>query len=374
VSEAASEEIFRLRAEVERLTARLSLYEGQPGKSLSVTPASKASRSVPGVEEMILETDSKGRRVRHVNSAFAAYFGVDAAGAVGRPVADVDRAPFAPGVLSTLLGEARQSPGYVVEWRHESLDAATNRPRHLVFRAQVASDGGSVVVVDETRLRLLETYFRRLVSPHLLEQLVEQPGDWFACRSVDVSVVVFDLYRFEAAALGLAPERIAGALGSYYVQVTGAVQQASGTVCHLVGDQATAAFGAPLPLDDHPVRALQAAGAFRARGVDPADVGGGTGVGPLAPRVGVASGRCVAGNLGDERRSEYAVIGPALTMATRLASLAPPGHVFVAPSTVEALRAVVDRRGPEAVPRFALARVKPQDDPVLGRLETYLLR
>jgi adenylate cyclase len=73
-------------------------------------------------------------------------------------------------------------------------------------------------------------------------------------------------------------------------------------------------FGAPTDLDDRAGRALATARAVARRLP--------TEVPELAAGIGVAYGPAVAGNIGDERRFEFTVIGDPVNEAARLTELA----------------------------------------------------
>ena len=89
---------------------------------------------------------------------------------------------------------------------------------------------------------------------------------------------------------------------------------AQGLVNKFIGDAVLAVFGAPVELDDHAGRALAAARAMAARLAEE--------VPDLEAGIGVATGEAVAGNVGDESRFEYTVIGDAVNAAARLTELA----------------------------------------------------
>ena len=92
------------------------------------------------------------------------------------------------------------------------------------------------------------------------------------------------------------------------------VDRREGLVNKFIGDAVLAIFGAPVELDDHAGRALAAARAMAARLADE--------VPDLQAGIGVATGEAVAGNVGDESRFEYTVIGDAVNAAARLTELA----------------------------------------------------
>ena len=86
-----------------------------------------------------------------------------------------------------------------------------------------------------------------------------------------------------------------------------------GWVNKFEGDAALAVFGAPVPLDDAAAAALAAARELAERLRDEVE---------LEAAIGVSAGEVVAGNIGEERRFEYTVIGDPVNEAARLTELA----------------------------------------------------
>jgi adenylate cyclase len=102
-----------------------------------------------------------------------------------------------------------------------------------------------------------------------------------------------------------------------------------------LGDGVLAVFGAPLSLAHHSQKATEAAldlarevetlsAEFQRDGRWAAIIAkseGASGLERLGIRVGLRSGRVVVGNLGNEQRTDYAVIGDVVNTAARLEAL-----------------------------------------------------
>ena len=119
-------------------------------------------------------------------------------------------------------------------------------------------------------------------------------------------------------------------LNRFFGVVVEEVDQRRGLVNKFIGDAVLAVFGAPVELEDHATRALAAARAMAARLAEE--------VADLEAGIGVATGEAVAGNVGDESRFEYTVIGDAVNAAARITDLAKDvdGRVLAAWASVEA--------------------------------------
>jgi class 3 adenylate cyclase len=117
------------------------------------------------------------------------------------------------------------------------------------------------------------------------------------------------------------------------------VTEYEGTVKDYAGDGVLVLVGAPLKIDDHAERAVALAESIIRRWHD--------GSQPLGIGVGVATGRVTVGIIGGAGRLEYAAVGSAVNLASRLCEEAAPGEVLVAAETVAAIDSAGSRVGLE---------------------------
>jgi len=139
-----------------------------------------------------------------------------------------------------------------------------------------------------------------------------------------VSVLFIDLIGSTAYATERSPQEVVDTLNRFLAVVVEEVNRQGGFINKFMGDAALAIFGAPVATDDHPLAALMAARAIAARLQDE--------VSEIQAGIGVGTGEAVAGNIGEESRFEYTVIGDSVNAASRLCDLAKtePGRVLVA--------------------------------------------
>ena len=118
-------------------------------------------------------------------------------------------------------------------------------------------------------------------------------------------------------------------LNRFFAVVVEVVGEHGGWVNKFEGDAALAIFGAPTALEDPAGRALAAARELAAR--LPREVA------ELEAAIGVSAGKAVAGNIGDEKRFEYTVIGDPVNEAARLTELAKekPGRLLASGAILE---------------------------------------
>ncbi len=146
------------------------------------------------------------------------------------------------------------------------------------------------------------------VARAALEGEVELGGE-----TRDVSVLFVDMVGSTTLASERPPQEVVDTLNRFFAVVVDVVRDHDGWVNKFEGDAALAIFGAPVPVPDHASRALGAARelARRLGALDDFDAG-----------IGVSSGAVVAGNIGEEQRFEYTVIGDPVNEAARLTELA----------------------------------------------------
>ena len=183
-----------------------------------------------------------------------------------------------------------------------------------------------------------------------------------ATRSAEykqVTVLFADVVRSMDIAATLDMERLREIM-TEVVERSAAVAQRYGGTVEYNGDGVMAIFGAPMALEDHAFRACLAALAIQdAANRLSAEVQSRDGV-DLRMRVGLNSGRVIAGKIGSGSLG-YAATGEQVGMAQRMESVAPPGGVMVSESTARLVEHVVVLAEPELLP------IKGSDDPVPAR-------
>ncbi|NIR31262.1 MAG: AAA family ATPase [Gammaproteobacteria bacterium] len=148
-----------------------------------------------------------------------------------------------------------------------------------------------------------------------------------------VTVMFCDLVGSTELSGRLDPEDLRELLQRYQASCAEVVARFGGHIARYVGDGLLVYFGYPDAHEDDPVRAVQAGLAIVAametlnRELGRADV-------TLAVRVGINTGRVVAGDIGSgERRDAMAIVGETPNIAARLQALAEPGAVVIGHTT-----------------------------------------
>ena len=176
--------------------------------------------------------------------------------------------------------------------------------------------------------------FSRYVSPDVVDAIIADPSKLRLGGELrDVTILFADIRGYSTLSERMAPTEVIGFLNTYFREMSRIILSAKGMINEFEGDAVLAVFGAPLDLEDHADRAVRAAlemleavevlnatwtedgtaARWQAAGVD-----------GLAIRIGVHSGPVVAGNIGSEVRTKYAVIGDTVNTASRVEGLNKP--------------------------------------------------
>lgn len=137
----------------------------------------------------------------------------------------------------------------------------------------------------------------------------------------EVTVLFADLRNFTPLVEATPPQEVVKIINGYFAQMSAAIKEHGGLILQFIGDEIEAVFGAPLPLDNHPQRALEAALAMRARLKEVNQSLQHTGNKALAHGIGIHSGSVVAANIGSPERLSYALVGDTVNLASRLQGL-----------------------------------------------------
>jgi class 3 adenylate cyclase len=210
---------------------------------------------------------------------------------------------------------------------------------------------------------------RAYTPKHLAERILTSRSALEGERK-NVTVLFADVAGFTPLAEGRDPEEVHAWMDRFFQIVLDEVHRYEGTVNQFLGDGAMALFGAPLALEDAPLRAVRAALGIQRRLLElreEARV-------DLPLRIGIHCGPVVVGRIGDDLRMDYTAVGDTTNLAARLQQLAEPGSVLVSDAARRQLvgyfeladlgeRAVRGKSGPVHAWRVLAQR------PVSGRID-----
>jgi class 3 adenylate cyclase len=207
--------------------------------------------------------------------------------------------------------------------------------------------------------RITRERFQRLLSPDLAEMVVSGKLRVEKGGVARVATVAFiDIRDFTQMSESTSPDEVLQMLNEYFEMVVDVVFRYEGTVDKFIGDEIMVIWGAPVPHEDDPIRAVQAAlevlealQAFnreRLRHAKP----------EIRIGVGINTGKLVAGYIGSSQTMSYSVIGDTVNTASRLCAAAAPGQILVSEPTYRLLGGRFEAREIEPV------RAKGKHDPI----------
>jgi len=201
--------------------------------------------------------------------------------------------------------------------------AATKFCRHCGHRLAVASESAAEPPASSPR-----AYTPR----HLAERILTSRSALEGERK-QVTVLFCDIVESSDLAKRLGPETMHELVDQALPLMAEAVHRYEGTVNQFLGDGLMALFGAPVAVEEHALRAVQAALTIRET------ISGfseqlrrNTGL-ELRLRMGLNTGLVVVGRIGDDLRMDYTAVGDATNLAARIQGLAEPGTILVTAST-----------------------------------------
>lgn len=178
---------------------------------------------------------------------------------------------------------------------------------------------------------LIRSTFGRYVSEEVARTVLASPEALqLGGEEREVTILFSDLRGYSTISESLSPSQVVELVNAYLGAMNVVIDEHQGCVIEFLGDGILAVFGAPVPRPDHPERALRCALAMQKRLASLneewarsgfANQWKASGVQGLHARIGIHTGRVVAGNLGSATRMKYAVIGDAVNVAARLEAL-----------------------------------------------------
>ena len=185
---------------------------------------------------------------------------------------------------------------------------------------------------EEERMR---NRLQRFHSPQVIEMILkggeETIDDIMESKELIATILFADIVGFTRLSETMPPREINIILNRYFSRMTDIVFSHGGTLDKYIGDGLMAVFGAPMEKEDDAERAVRTALEIRRQltammKTTSADR-------RFDIRIGLNTGRVVAGNIGSPKRMEYTVIGDPVNVASRLESIAKPNQIIIGEKT-----------------------------------------
>lgn len=175
----------------------------------------------------------------------------------------------------------------------------------------------------------------RFHSSRVVDLIVEGMADLEVKETV-ATIFFCDIVDFTSLCESSTPRQLQEALNLFCTTVNRVVFGEQGTLDKFIGDGAMAIFGAPLPQEDAPVRAIRSALRIREALSEavtrlPVEL-------RFKVRYGINTGDAIVGNFGSDERMDYTVLGHAVNLASRISESAEPDQILVGQETYDHIK------------------------------------
>ncbi len=188
----------------------------------------------------------------------------------------------------------------------------------------------------------------RLIPPSVVEQVVkgeltiEKGG-----RLSEVTMLFSDIRGFTTMSDGRPAQEIVNTLNEYFEVMVDILFKYTGTLDKFVGDEIIGLFGAPIPIEDAPFKAVSCALAMLQALEEFNRTRAAESQAPIRIGIGINTGNVITGSIGSTRALQYTAIGDAMNVASRLVNVAGSGEIIASESTY---RQVAGRVAATALP------------------------
>lgn len=193
-------------------------------------------------------------------------------------------------------------------------------------------------LAGEKEKKIIKKTFAKYVSPHVLDQLLNNPEKFsLGGEEKEITILFSDIRGFTSISEKTTPQELVRILNMYFSAVTSAIIENDGVLDKYIGDAIMAFWGAPLPDDNQADKAVEAGLKMlkklkdlnlklKANGDPEINIG-----------IGIVTGRAVVGNVGSEHRFDYTAIGDTVNAASRVEGITKEYKVplIISESTLE---------------------------------------
>ncbi len=201
--------------------------------------------------------------------------------------------------------------------KHRYVVAAISPMVGVAF-GYIASTAFHYVTERKQRL-LIKNMFSTYVNATVVDQLIAEPERLkLGGERKEMSVLFSDMEGFTTLSERMPPEALVAFLNEYLSEMTECILADHGTLDKFFGDAVIAFWGAPVPQNDHALRACRTALAMQHKLSTLRSQWQREGKPEVNVRIGINTGEMVVGNLGGTGKFDYTVIGDSVNIASRL--------------------------------------------------------
>ncbi len=175
---------------------------------------------------------------------------------------------------------------------------------------------------EEHAKKFIHSAFAHYLAPSVISQILDDPHALsLEGQEKEITVQFSDVRSFTSLSEKLIPTQVTNLLNDYLTPMTRIITEQQGTLDKFIGDAVMAFWNAPLDIENHQEKALEAALLQQDKLVELNDVfkkkyGFGIAVG-----IGIHSGPVRVGNMGSADLFDYTLIGDNVNLTSRLEGL-----------------------------------------------------
>lgn len=186
-------------------------------------------------------------------------------------------------------------------------------------------------IVEQREKKRIRDVFGKYVAPQIVGKILDEGEEGLKLGGTrrEVTCLFVDIRGFTPLSETAEPEEVVSILNEFLTLCAQAIFDFDGTLDKFIGDATMAIFNAPFDVDNHQLRAVQAAWAMQ-QGAIPLQESLEKRFGKTVHfGVGIHTGPAVIGNIGADFRMDYTAIGNTVNTAARLESNAKPGQILI---------------------------------------------
>ena len=177
---------------------------------------------------------------------------------------------------------------------------------------------GRRLIRDQVLATRERSNLARYFPPNIVDELAGYDGALETVQSQEVAILFADIVGFSRMAETVTPEELIELLRAFHLRLERAVFEHGGTLDKYLGDGVMATFGTPRTSPEDAANALRCAREMLREIEIWNDRRREAGFPVVSLSVGLHYGPIVMGDVGSERRLEFAVIGDSVNIAARL--------------------------------------------------------
>jgi len=206
--------------------------------------------------------------------------------------------------------------------------------REVVHLAHSFNRLGEQLIDYIAKRDFIRDTFGRYVTQEVVKRLLESKEALeLGGETREVTILISDLRGFTALTADMEPEDVVTFLNRYLGKMIEILTDHHAVIDEIIGDGILAFFGAPEPMEDHPVQAVACALAMQAAMEEVNTLNHADGLPHLEMGIAVNTGQVVVGNIGSERRTKYSIVGSHVNLASRIEAYAVGGQILIGPTT-----------------------------------------